>query len=314
VTVNCPNGVCQVKYLAAPQARVANGASFQETTVDPSETCDALPLGDIVNMTDGRGNNQVYRVKKMADNHCWMIDNLKLAPATEDGTLTISSTDTNLTTGSFTIGGEVHDATSHAHGICVGGTVSGTGKYLTCDSTSNENATNSQFSAYTDITQYNTWCNNSSNWPSGSLTGCGYFYDLYTASAGTANFKAETTMAGDICPGSTANPTWHIPVGPRSTSTNEYALLNGMMNGDGAASTSTDQAHANNWYPTGAWQGAFSGSYTGGFNNQGSTGYYWSSSVSYMSSTTLRFDSSSVRPAFGSGNTPGNGLAVRCMV
>ena len=38
--------------------------------------CGSLSVGDIVSLTDER-NGQTYRIKKMQDNKCWMVDNMK---------------------------------------------------------------------------------------------------------------------------------------------------------------------------------------------------------------------------------------------
>jgi uncharacterized protein (TIGR02145 family) len=139
----------------------------------------------------------------------------------------------------------------------------------------------------------------------------GYLYNFYTASAGTANYGSTDKMDGDICPGSASGTTWHIPTGRDN---GEYAMLNGMMAGDGAASTSTDQAHASNWLSTGAWQGVLSGDYDSDFSYQGSYGIYWSSSVgSSTSGYYMSFDSSYVGPGIGDYYRY-YGHAVRCML
>ena len=39
-------------------------------------TCGSMSVGDIVSLIDER-NGQTYRIKKMQDNKCWMVDNIK---------------------------------------------------------------------------------------------------------------------------------------------------------------------------------------------------------------------------------------------
>ena len=39
-------------------------------------TCGSMSVGDIISLTDER-NGQTYRIKKMEDNKCWMVDNIK---------------------------------------------------------------------------------------------------------------------------------------------------------------------------------------------------------------------------------------------
>ena len=70
--------------------------------------CQALPVYTGTNdaqavktVTDNRGGTtQTYRIAKLADNNCWMLDNLKLGSTTSTTTLTPS--DTNITS-NFTL-------------------------------------------------------------------------------------------------------------------------------------------------------------------------------------------------------------------
>lgn len=48
----------------------------------------------ILTLNDPRGDGQDYQVAKLADNKCWMLDNLKLGSTT--GTLTLTSADTDI--------------------------------------------------------------------------------------------------------------------------------------------------------------------------------------------------------------------------
>ncbi len=60
--------------------------------------CYSLAVGDTFIMTDSRDGNK-YRIMKMPDNRCWMLDNLRLST-----TETLTDEDTDLYTGtSFTI-------------------------------------------------------------------------------------------------------------------------------------------------------------------------------------------------------------------
>ena len=57
------------RTVAYDGANYGNMQDFSQTT------CDNMPMGLAQIYTDARNNN-VYRVKKMLDNKCWMIDNL----------------------------------------------------------------------------------------------------------------------------------------------------------------------------------------------------------------------------------------------
>lgn len=68
-------------------------------TFTPSD-CNNLDIYDgtneeaILTLNDPRGEGQDYRIAKLADNQCWMLDNLKLG-STED-TLTLTPSDSNV--------------------------------------------------------------------------------------------------------------------------------------------------------------------------------------------------------------------------
>lgn len=47
----------------------------------------------VITLSDPRGDGQTYQVAKLADNNCWMLDNLKLGSVTDTLTLTSSDTD-----------------------------------------------------------------------------------------------------------------------------------------------------------------------------------------------------------------------------
>lgn len=66
--------VLDIEYAeeALPFAGLTDGADAQSVT---REMCDLTPLGTIVNLKDTR-DGKYYRVKRMVDGNCWMIDNL----------------------------------------------------------------------------------------------------------------------------------------------------------------------------------------------------------------------------------------------
>lgn len=136
-----------------------------------------------VKLTDKR-NQQTYRVRKMQDGKCWMIDNLKIYNAT------LTPEDSDIASGSFvlpdmlnTVGSMVNDAArvdDPASSVASNG-----GVY--CNTT--------VFDDYSDTT-----------------TGCGYLYNWYTATAGkgTAGL-VNATVADSICP-----KNWNLPTGGAS--------------------------------------------------------------------------------------------------
>ena len=76
---------------------LADNTPIQNVT---SAQCAALPVYNGSNnsavrtVTDSRGTTRTYRIAKLADNKCWMLDNLKLGSTTSSTTLT--SADSNV--------------------------------------------------------------------------------------------------------------------------------------------------------------------------------------------------------------------------
>lgn len=131
-----------------------------------------------------------------------------------------------------------------------------------------------------------------------SGTPYGTLYNFYAASAGTISGSSNSSNAEyDICPSG-----WRLPTGGSSgefqalyTEYNTNALMRAPIANGGAAF---------------ALAGYFRGSAPTG---QGSIGYYWSSTrYNNTGMHTLNLDTSSVNPAYSSGNL--NGLAIRCIV
>ena len=131
-----------------------------------------------------------------------------------------------------------------------------------------------------------------------SGTPYGTLYNFYATSAGTISGSSNSSNAEyDICPSG-----WRLPTGGSSgefqalyTEYNTNALMRAPIANGGAAF---------------ALAGYFRGSAPTG---QGSIGYYWSSTrYNNTGMHTLNLDTSSVNPAYSSGNL--NGLAIRCIV
>ena len=295
------------------QAPAASAGNIQSYT-----GCSALAVGTIVTLTDTR-DGQNYRIRKMEDGKCWMIDNLKLA-----GGVTLTSANTNLdanvpadfTTTFGSLSAPVQATATHGNGICTAdssvATAAGSA-YLTCDGAAYADA-NDGFVAYSDPAQSNgsnVWsCINQAMISPDSLTNCGYLYNWYTATAGTGNFQKSTdaNATASICPAG-----WHLPY---NTSTNDFGVLNNsMLLGTPSASSTTSSATTRpNWRYNGKWQGSLSSYYAGDFYNQGVLGYYWSARASSSTNAYyLNFFYGSVNPG---NNNLGKyyGMAVRCML
>lgn len=252
--------------------------SMQDFT--PS-ACGAMSVGDIVPLVDEQ-NNQVYRVKKMQDGKCWMIDNLKYI-------------------------GEAHTSLANVDGTS-GLTYNNTdGRYNTVDGTSTQSTANSD-KAFYNTPMFSDYC--SSTDIQSSYTKCGYLYNWYAATAGTGVYGSDAYFdaPGSICPVG-----WRLPTaGPYVTV--DFPVLNTSMNTGSLAYGST-VSYGAGWQFDGAWSGAFAGRYDNGtFNFQGTNGFYWSSTTYRADrARTTSFDSLDVNPGNNYGNIY-NGLAVRCVM
>lgn len=82
--------------------KVADNATSTPTTMQgmTSAYCSTMTTYDgsnesaVVTLNDPRGSGQTYRVAKLADGKCWMLDNLKLGSAT--GTTALTPADSNV--------------------------------------------------------------------------------------------------------------------------------------------------------------------------------------------------------------------------
>ena len=106
-------------------------------SITPTQ-CQALPTYDGTNdsalrtVTDTRGNTtQTYRIAKLADNHCWMLDNLKLGSTTSSTLLTPADSNVamNFTLPQLETTGATDYDNPHAYGPVPGDTGSGATNY-----------------------------------------------------------------------------------------------------------------------------------------------------------------------------------------
>jgi uncharacterized protein (TIGR02145 family) len=241
--------------------------------------CNNMEPYSTMKLTDTR-NNQDYRVRKMPDGKCWMIDNLKLSLSTSR-TLTTANSNVSST-------------------ITIPATAAKTSGDLGYDAW-----------AWADPSNTSSCASDMMIDPA-STSKCGYFYNWYTA---TASSGKQATASGyvmsSICPKG-----WHLPRGADGTvAQNEFAVLNSAMyNGSTTGSTATATAYAQNWWHTGIFAGPRSGSYDSGFNYQGYYGVFWSSSTysSNYYARVLDLNPSGVLP--GTSHAGKNtGFAVRCL-
>ena len=150
-----------------------------------ASSCSAMSTGHITALVDERDNN-TYAVAKLADGHCWMIENLRLVPSST----TFTSANTNSPTAAF-----ISEAPSSSTSTTL------------CNKNTTECIDQIQFNTNNinrSLTpSYNTNGNNKS-WYS-----YGMMYNWYTATAGNGTLNMSTgDVTGDICPSG-----WRLPTG-----------------------------------------------------------------------------------------------------
>ena len=93
------SGTKQLKLAYKVADNAATGpVTMQDMTTaycqNTMTTYDGTNEGAVVTLHDPRGDGQTYRVAKLADGNCWMLDNLKLGSTT--GTTALTPADSNI--------------------------------------------------------------------------------------------------------------------------------------------------------------------------------------------------------------------------
>ena len=259
---------------------IANNTPIQDIT---SAQCQALPVYTGTNndalrtVTDNRdGTTRSYRIAKLADNKCWMLDNLKLGKTTGTTTLTPANTNiaTNFTLPQLITTGSTSFDIPTASGPVPGDTGSG--------------ATNYGY-LY--------------NW---SAATAGETQATMPAGSGNAQYS--------ICPKNWRLPTAGYNA-DNSNTVGDFPDLDRAFGGTGQYAYS-GEANIAKWQNAGPFKGVFSGYWYGSFNDQGSYGYWWSSSTNpdYSSLAFDAYVyPGEVSPGDG-GNGRYDGLGVRCLL
>ena len=241
-----------------------------------SAMCASMPIGQAYPLTDTR-DNTMYMVARLADNRCWMLQNLKLGSKT--ATMTLSGSDTNIAVnGSFELTNRLADGKMPYNTI-------------------SQDPVTGQPSYYYDSQAY--YCTDN--------YGC--YYNNYTATAGsmTSSTGAGTTVNYSICPKG-----WSLPTGGsggefQTLATAYSSSATNMLVG----SPTTTTENINGQYTPGF---LLSGSCSsGGAYGLGTYGSYWSrTSYSTGLAYHLYLTTSSVGP-LNHGNKY-HGFAVRCLL
>ena len=205
--------------------------------------CSSLSVGDTLALTDTRDNN-AYTVTKLADNHCWMTENLRINPATA----TFTAANTNSPTSDFIAGAPTSAPSST---LC----------------TENNSACMDRVAFYINDLDRNLPAAPALNNSSNSWYSYGMLYNWYTATAGNGTYSMPSgSVTGDICPSG-----WRLPTA--GTNSSDYYLL-------GAAIANNSNS---NWYKLLQYPNNFvlSGDHNGSADNgRGTYTRLWSATAS----------------------------------
>ena len=253
VTITNPNvarsAVCTAIAKEVPQITIADASSLQEVNSCPS----TLTTGQVYTVEDSR-DHQSYNVAKLADDKCWMVENLNIAGGTA-----LSADDTDVTSAYISSFSTSNNLTKTDDTIV-----------LPTSSTSGFDTNNYSY-------VYNS--GNKSTNCSGSGCYSYYSWDAATLGSGrgisTDNIDAEQS----ICPNG-----WRLPTSRTTGATNwqitsDFYVLAHQYGLDSTTST----YESDNGFYTQAGPGTTPNFLLAGyygystFTNSDSDGYYWSS-------------------------------------
>ena len=308
-------------------------SAMTATTYDTTTGKLAVAKNSITALTDERDGN-VYTIAKLADENCWMVENLRLADTHEESGSTVATTlttantnilasnntlpitniynaDSSLATKSNSLSPSssvAYNASSAPYGWC-------TTDSAACDDQSRLNTTNTVASIIPSQTQNITSANAHTDF-NNTIYAYGNYYNWYSATAGYGTYSRTTSepTAGDLCPAG-----WKLPYGNTGTSgtTNiggtkgGFSYLDKQMGGTGAYQSTRVASNKwrmfpNNFIYVGYWRG-------GSTSGRGYDGYYWSASACNSNSAyTLYLNSTYVSPGSNNGGKY-NGSSVRCI-
>ena len=303
-----------------------NGTGGTLTTAPTDGTAN---LSSVSALTDQR-DNQTYAIARLADNKCWMIENLRLeaeSTRTTEKQALAQGYGSSSTYGNF---GGLADAESSnfsssttANSLYYSGTQSGTASI----DIGTTNSPGYRMPRHNNLNTSTRATNPTSNtFPNNNTTGGMYSYgNYYTWHAAIADLTYngeinQSTTGTSLCPAG-----WHLPKGGSSANasnsefwqyglaimgnapSNSGAYQSSETNANGDTATKALRKYPNNFL----YSGYFT---TSSAIGRGSYGYYWSSTASNSNySYLLLLYSSNVNP--GTNNySKSLGQSIRCTV
>ena len=294
-----------------------NGIStMQEMT---TEVCQTAAANETARLRDTR-DGKLYWVAKLADDNCWMTQNLDLDLSTETA-LTLDdsdvsanwtptmSTQTTLSSGDFTDSTDGHNGVrSFDGGMYVNNSLSSWNSCSYWNSTSCSNWTKVEDES--DGTKMVAMSEprddgviiDGNTYDAHYLAGNYYQWNAATAGTGESATSYGTNATDSICPKG-----WRLPSrGSNTTTGNEFYELTNTAYG---ITSGTDSANSLRRSPLYFVPAGFVDS--GSLNYAGASGYYWASTVASTRVYYLSFNSGHVEPS--NNYYRYNGQSVRCL-
>ena len=327
--------------FTASNCNAMTSASFNTATGE-------ITPGSVIALTDKR-DDEVYTIAKLADDKCWMIENLRLE---HEGTVGNNKNDTSVTNQSLSQG---YGGTTGTYGNFVGLATSESANFSnsttslsfadggmyksslapptdtynpstsTLEDIGNSNYPGYRFPRYNNSNNSSalespTYTENYANATSPSISGTyktstiSSYGNYYTWAAAMANTNYYTSSSTSEAAGTSICPNnWHLPSSKGTTK--EYGTLSTRYGGTGSnqSEVGTGDIMSNRFrsFPNNfLYSGLFSGSSA---YSRGSNGNYWSRSASnYSYSYYLNLNSTYLNPSNLSGKY--YGFSVRCLI
>ncbi|MBR3115891.1 hypothetical protein IKF30_01545 [Candidatus Saccharibacteria bacterium] len=291
------------------------------TTYDSNSGKLVATGASIIALTDER-DDQIYAVARLADENCWLIENLRI-----DNTAELSIDNTNVSSANSSL--PLTNVYNSDISLAV------TSNFLSQPSSANSFSDYSfgwcsQYSvSCIDQSRLNTSSTNSAIIPNKTQTidsvnqhadfgvafSYGNYYNWYSSTAGYGTYSVTSTLptVGDICPAG-----WHLPYGSDGNSELEdigmtsggFAYLSSQMGGSGSADSSVMSSNKWRAFPNNYVYSGYINN--GSANSPGGYGAYWSSSaLNSNSAYNLRLMNNYVGLIDSSSKYLG--LAVRCV-
>ena len=250
---------------------ISNASTMQEVNTCPN----TLPTGTAYTLTDARDGEQ-YKVARLADGNCWLLDNLRLDPTSVSlANLQGKTNASNQTLTYFKNGGGSSPYTN-------------VGVNTTWASSSDD-----KFDEPKVVTTYKDTTITSYGAGSGKI---GVYYNYCAASAGSYCYPSSGSTGDateDLCPAG-----WRMPTGGSSS---EYRSLYTAYNSDASAFRNALSTPLSGYFNNGSAKG------------QGTYGSFWSSiRVNDYSMYFLSVNSSNVDST--NGTSRNFGLSMRCVL